>query len=92
PRVSIIASRDSLCVHPKVSSQYSGTQLNQQCQLLSATRKCAFHNHVDEFEKGNPRLIDEVFDIEDMVMVSLHAFPLSYLGHSPIRRIADDHV
>ena len=44
--------------------------------MLTASRRCSYHNHLDEFEKANPRLFDQALDIEDMVMeyttISMH--------------------
>ena len=50
PRVSILGSREQLCVHPEVSKHHGSVQ-NHMCRSLVATRSCSFKNEAD---KGGP--------------------------------------
>ena len=50
PKVSILGSRDQLCVHEKVSRE-SGLRQNHMCQQLVKGGGCRYYNGVDEYVK-----------------------------------------
>ena len=50
PRVSILGSREQMCVHPEVS-EMSGTQQNHMCKALVASRSCKYKNESDKVQK-----------------------------------------
>ncbi|XXQ39088.1 Helicase ATP-binding domain-containing protein [Plasmodiophora brassicae] len=88
PRVTVVASRDSLCVHP-VSKKSSGMKLNQECSAMNVQRKCYLKNNLDEFQRINPQLLGDVYDIEDLAYIGTeHAICPYYLALDN-SRIAD---
>ncbi|KAI0564905.1 DEAD2 [Gracilaria domingensis] len=42
PSMSMLASRDQLCVHP-ISDSLSGSRLNSMCRRITQKRQCRFH-------------------------------------------------
>ncbi len=50
PKVSILGSRDQLCVHEKVSRE-TGIRQNHMCQQLVKGGGCRYYNGVDEYVK-----------------------------------------
>ena len=47
PKLSLLGSRDQLCVHPEVS-KLSGGAKHGACSALAKTRSCKFHRALDE--------------------------------------------
>lgn len=74
PSMSLLASRDQLCIHP-ISSSYSGARLNAKCRRLTAPnrRQCRFHLPVASARRHENRreeLVEKMqtqppMDIED---------------------------
>ena len=48
PNVSILGSREQLCVNPKVAKE-RGSKLNRACQELVKIRKCRYHLGVESY-------------------------------------------
>lgn len=75
PSMSILASRDQLCIHD-IATNLSGSRLNAMCRRITATsrRQCRFHLPVASaraYENRAPELIDKLYaqpamDIEDL--------------------------
>ncbi|CAH0392404.1 unnamed protein product [Bemisia tabaci] len=64
-RVTVLGSRDQLCIHPQVQKEEKTVTKNLLCRILVSGRECAFHNNV-EMTKVDPSL-QTVVDIEDLV-------------------------
>lgn len=75
PGMSLLASRDQLCVHD-VAQNFSGSRLNAKCRrmIAPATRKCRYHWPVASnraHENRAPELVEKLhaqppMDIEDI--------------------------
>lgn len=93
PSISVLGSREQLCVHPKVEKM-SGTQQSFACRQLASTRKCKYYNNIAQHvsrlggvlnievdEQGNQ--LHQILDIEDLrvlgkgAQVHLHALLLA---------------
>lgn len=66
PKMSILGSRDQLCVHEKIS-KLKGSSLNHACNTTTSKHGCMYRNNIDGFSDGN--VDNEVLDIEDLVLV-----------------------
>eukprot|EP01134_Creolimax_fragrantissima_P006495 CFRG6495T1 len=66
PKISILASREQLCIHPQVSKAESNAQRTYQCGALVSTRSCSYYNKVEEII-NTPELTAQPMDIEDLV-------------------------
>lgn len=51
PRLSLLGSRDQLCVHEEVS-QMKGPAKNHACQALVGARRCKYHRGTDGMEQA----------------------------------------
>ena len=64
PRISVLGSRQQLCVHPEVS-KLRGAAQNCACQKLVAAKACPYHMRVME-HKYDKELAGGLMDIEDL--------------------------
>jgi len=65
-RVSILGSRDQLCVNPAVMEAPSSREKLHMCQARVKSKTCTFHQNVEK-SKERPELRDnEIMDIEDL--------------------------
>lgn len=48
PRVTILSSRDNMCVHPEVR-QKQGTDMRHTCRMLTKSHACQYHEKVEQF-------------------------------------------
>ncbi|GBG29891.1 Regulator of telomere elongation helicase 1 [Hondaea fermentalgiana] len=48
PRVTILSSRDNMCVHPEVQ-QKRGTDMRHTCRMLTKAHACRYHEKVEQF-------------------------------------------
>ena len=46
PRVTVLGSRDQLCVHEKIS-KFSSNILNHNCTNLTSKHACLYNNNLD---------------------------------------------
>ncbi|KAF2365632.1 DEAD2 [Trinorchestia longiramus] len=65
-KVTVLGSRDQLCIHPEVSKEPNNSTKLHMCQIRVKSKTCYFHNQV-EGKKEDPFLKTEVLDIEDLV-------------------------
>ncbi|CAN8067046.1 unnamed protein product [Agarophyton chilense] len=73
PSMSILASRDQLCVHP-ISESLSGSRLNSMCRRITQKRQCRFHTPIAStrpYENQSEELVSKmqqagVMDIEEL--------------------------
>lgn len=68
PRITILGSREQLCVNPQVSKE-RGTAQNHLCRSLVAAQACSYFKNVKDFLNKNPMLPSEQLDVEDLVSV-----------------------
>ncbi|XP_072015977.1 regulator of telomere elongation helicase 1-like [Amphiura filiformis] len=66
PRMSIIGSREQLCIHPEVLQQDSNAGKVHMCRAKVDNRMCHFHNNL-EHKKGEKAFSEGLLDIEDLV-------------------------
>eukprot|EP00466_Bigelowiella_natans_P010029 jgi/Bigna1/50129/estExt_Genewise1.C_670064 len=65
PNISILGSRQQMCIHPRISEE-QGTRQNHACRMLVNRRGCNFYNNVDKATNGSA-CSGGVMDIEDFV-------------------------
>ena len=72
PKISILGSREQLCVHPKVSLE-KGSKQNTKCRSINAptsNKKCWFKlgsKHMDQITKNI--LSKHILDVEDLHLI-----------------------
>ncbi|KAM6163903.1 LOW QUALITY PROTEIN: regulator of telomere elongation helicase 1 [Rhynchocyon petersi] len=66
PRVSVLGSREQLCIHPEVKKQESNHVQIHLCRRKVSNRSCYFYNNVDE-KSLDQELVTSILDIEDLV-------------------------
>jgi len=66
PRMSVLGSREQLCIHDKIS-KLKGAIINHACNSLNSRRGCTFKNNLESFI--NTASSNDVMDIEDLVEV-----------------------
>ncbi|KAM5135033.1 regulator of telomere elongation helicase 1 [Mantella aurantiaca] len=66
PKVSVLGSREQLCIHPEVKKQESNHAKVHMCRAKVSTRSCHFYNNVDE-KSTEKDLNTQILDIEDLV-------------------------
>lgn len=67
PRMTVLGSRDQLCIHEKVS-KLKNTLMNHACNSLNTKRKCMYKNNLESYMDSNASLDNtSSLDIEDMV-------------------------
>ncbi|CDF36878.1 unnamed protein product [Chondrus crispus] len=81
PGMSLLASRDQLCVHD-IASTFSGSRLNAKCRRITAPakRQCRFHLPVASnrpHENRAPELIDKLHSQPPMDIEDVRAFGIS---------------
>ncbi|CAJ0931199.1 unnamed protein product [Ranitomeya imitator] len=66
PKVSVLGSREQLCIHPDVKKQENNHVKVHMCRSKVSTRSCHYYNNVEE--KSTERdLTTPILDIEDLV-------------------------
>ncbi|KAH3848930.1 hypothetical protein DPMN_091315 [Dreissena polymorpha] len=68
-KVSVIGSRDQLCIHEQVKKEQSNTGKVHMCRAKVNSRTCYYYNHLDDLKKNSEArvLTGNVVDIEDLV-------------------------
>ncbi|CAI9597238.1 unnamed protein product [Staurois parvus] len=66
PKVSVLGSREQLCIHPEVKKQESNHVKVHMCRSKVSSRSCHFYNNVDE-KSTEKDLTTQILDIEDLV-------------------------
>ncbi|XP_060608338.1 regulator of telomere elongation helicase 1-like [Ruditapes philippinarum] len=68
-KVSVIGSRDQLCIHEQVKKEQNNTNKVHMCRAKVNARTCYYYNHLDDLKKNSePRvMMGNVVDIEDLV-------------------------
>ncbi|XP_068180728.1 regulator of telomere elongation helicase 1 isoform X2 [Antennarius striatus] len=66
PKVSVLGSREQLCINPEVMRQESNHVKVHMCRNKVSTRSCVFYNNTEE--KSTDRdLVTSILDVEDLV-------------------------
>jgi Rad3-related DNA helicase len=72
PRMTVLGSREQLCIHEKVSKLRSSA-LNHACNSLNSKRGCMYKNNLENYEETGSSIGDgSMLDIEEMVKVGHH--------------------
>ncbi|XP_063815226.1 regulator of telomere elongation helicase 1 isoform X5 [Pseudophryne corroboree] len=66
PKVSVLGSREQLCIHPEVKKQESNHVKVHMCRSKVSNRSCHFYNNVEE-KSTEKDLTTQILDIEDLV-------------------------
>jgi len=66
PKVSIIGSREQLCINNEVLKQETNSAKVHMCRTKVQARTCHFHNNL-EANKANKDFTEGILDIEDLV-------------------------
>ncbi|XP_075032722.1 regulator of telomere elongation helicase 1 [Mixophyes fleayi] len=66
PRVSVLGSREQLCIHPEVKKQENNHVKVHMCRSKVSNRSCHFYNNVEE-KSTEKDLTTQILDIEDLV-------------------------
>ena len=65
PRMTVLGSRDQLCIHEKISKLRSGA-LNHACNTLNTQRGCSFKNNLEKYSPVTEGTASAVMDIEEV--------------------------
>ncbi|XP_060083627.1 regulator of telomere elongation helicase 1-like, partial [Ylistrum balloti] len=68
-KVSVIGSREQLCIHEQVRKELSNTNKVHMCRAKVSARTCFYYNKFDDIKRNSDarHLVGNVVDIEDMV-------------------------
>ncbi|XP_072170315.1 regulator of telomere elongation helicase 1-like [Diadema setosum] len=66
PRVSVLGSREQMCIHPEVLKAESNSAKVHMCRAKVNAKMCHYHNNLDS-KKGEKAFTDSILDIEDLV-------------------------
>ena len=86
--MSILGSRDQLCIHPEVSKETNNATKLHMCHARTTTRSCFYHTNLDA-KKEEPDFKIEVLDIEDLVVLGKKHSVCPYFMTKEIRKNAD---
>lgn len=68
--VTILGSRDQMCIHPMVMKETNLSLKNALCAMHMKVKSCHFGNNVDKAKKDNTLFTDGITDIEDLITKS----------------------
>ncbi|CAM6128768.1 unnamed protein product [Calypogeia fissa] len=88
PKMTVLGSREQMCINPDVQSMRGRVQ-NHACRTLVKGRKCHHHNRVPDYMKSHPGLGDEPVDIEDLVSIGKKHGPCPYYLSRELHNTAD---
>lgn len=68
-KVSVIGSREQLCIHEQVRKELSNANKVHMCRAKVNARTCFYYNKFDDIKRNSDarQLVGSVVDIEDMV-------------------------
>lgn len=87
-KVSILGSRDQLCIHPEVSKEQNNAVKLHMCHAKTSSRSCFYHTNLDA-KKEDPDFKMDVLDIEDLVVLGKKHSVCPYFMTKEIRKTAD---
>lgn len=79
PKMSVLASRQQMCVHRDIS-KLAGTAQNMACKAAVAARSCRHFIAVDAYLQSHGGLSSEPLDIEDLVYLGRSSGPAHHGG------------
>ncbi|KAJ0985594.1 hypothetical protein J5N97_003950 [Dioscorea zingiberensis] len=88
PKMTVLGSREQMCIHEEVRL-LRGSAQNNACHYLCKKRKCRHHSRVSEYMKNNLELGNEPIDIEDLVSVGRTKGPCPYYLSRELHRMVD---
>jgi regulator of telomere elongation helicase 1 len=65
PKMTVLGSREQLCVHERVS-KLKGRVLNHSCNTLNAKKACTYRNNLNNSTISMSSIENEILDIEDL--------------------------
>ncbi len=68
PRMSVLGSREQLCIHDKIS-KLKGSVLNHSCNSLVSRRGCMYKNNSENFIDTSNSKENDILDIEDLTKI-----------------------
>lgn len=86
--MSILGSRDQLCIHPEVSKEQNNAVKLHMCHARTTTRTCFFHTNL-EAKKEEPDFKVDVLDIEDLVTLGKKHSACPYFMTKELKKTAD---
>ena len=87
PKISVLGSRDQLCLHPKVMNIENSMAKIHTCRAKVKDRSCVHYTNVDK--KINDTIFNEILDIEELVSVSKEKTMCPYYSSRELLRRAD---
>ncbi|TRY98694.1 hypothetical protein DNTS_004808 [Danionella cerebrum] len=66
PKISVLGSREQLCINQDVMRQESNHIKVHACRAKVSTRSCVFYNNVDE-KSTDKEIMNYIMDVEDLV-------------------------
>ncbi|WCJ40717.1 hypothetical protein M5689_021626 [Euphorbia peplus] len=91
PKMTILGSREQLCIHDEVSLLRGKAQTNA-CHFVCrkrAKRQCTHYSLVSDYVLHNPHLGDEPVDIEDLVNIGKKFGPCPYYVTKELHKVVD---
>lgn len=67
PRMTILGSRNQMCINQEARKADRGGQLNMICGMLRKSKRCSYGARAKEVANWLPGVLKEPFDIEDIV-------------------------
>ncbi|XP_015933676.1 regulator of telomere elongation helicase 1 homolog [Arachis duranensis] len=92
PKMTVLGSREQLCIHDKVKSLHGKTQTNAcraLCQKRRGKQRCNHLPQVADYLKSNPHLGEEPVDIEDLVNIGKSFGPCPYYLSKELHKSVD---
>ncbi|XP_047110778.1 regulator of telomere elongation helicase 1 homolog [Schistocerca piceifrons] len=88
-RVTVLGSRNQLCIHPEVSKELNSSAKVHMCRVRVSSRTCYFYNNV-ESKKEDPAFRNEgILDIEDLVVAGRKTKCCPYFMAHELKQTAD---
>lgn len=94
PKMTVLGSREQLCIHDEVKSLRGKTQTNA-CRLVCRRRiklpkrRCNHFHKVLDYLSKNPNLGEEPVDIEDLVNIGRASGPCPYYLSKELYKVVD---
>ncbi|CAK8535776.1 unnamed protein product [Lathyrus sativus] len=93
PKMTVLGSREQLCIHEKVKLLRGKTQTNacrSACRRRAKPKhQCNHFQNVPEYLKHNPNLGEEPVDIEDLVNIGRTSGPCPYYLSKELHKAVD---
>ncbi|XP_014223944.1 regulator of telomere elongation helicase 1 homolog [Trichogramma pretiosum] len=87
-RVTVLGSRDQLCINPEVAAEPNTMNKIHMCQAKVKNRTCHYYNNVD-LRKDDASITDNILDIEDLVKTGTKLRCCPYYLSRELKQSAD---